>query len=365
MWGRGLPRPVGALPNVLEENMKVAAAVAEILKREGVDFLIGYPVNPIIEAAAEADIRTIVVRQERTGLHMADAVSRLTSGQRIGVFAMQHGPGTENAFGGVAQAYGESAPIVGLPMGYPRHLTNVPPNFNAFLNFQHVTKSAEQVSLAAVVPDALRRAFTQAKNGRPRPTLVEIPSDVFEEDVAEPLDYEPAPRLRSGPDPHAVDEVARVLVEAERPLVFAGQGVHYAQAWPQLRALAELLEAPVTTSIQGKSAFPESHPLALGCAGRSMPRPVHDFLQRADVIFGIGCSFTRTNFGATMPAGRTVVHATLDVGDVNKDIPVQHALVGDAPLTLEALVAAVSDRLGGRPRGRMQAVAAEIASGRE
>jgi thiamine pyrophosphate-dependent acetolactate synthase large subunit-like protein len=345
--------------------MKVAAAVAEILKREGVDFLIGYPVNPIIEAAAEADIRTIVVRQERTGLHMADAVSRLTSGQRIGVFAMQHGPGTENAFGGVAQAYGESAPIVVLPMGYPRHLTNVPPNFNAFLNFQHVTKSAEQVSLAAVVPDALRRAFTQAKNGRPRPTLVEIPSDVFEEEVAEPLDYEPAPRLRSGPDPHAVDEVARVLVEAERPLVFAGQGVHYAQAWPQLRALAELLEAPVTTSIQGKSAFPESHPLALGCAGRSMPRPVHDFLQRADVIFGIGCSFTRTNFGATMPAGRTVVHATLDVGDVNKDIPVQHALVGDAALTLEALVAAVSDRLGGRPRGRMQAVAAEIASGRE
>jgi thiamine pyrophosphate-dependent acetolactate synthase large subunit-like protein len=345
--------------------MKVAAAVAEILKREGVDFLIGYPVNPIIEAAAEADIRTIVVRQERTGLHMADAVSRLTSGQRIGVFAMQHGPGTENAFGGVAQAYGESAPIVVLPMGYPRHLANVPPNFNAFLNFQHVTKSAEQVTLAAVVPDALRRAFTQAKNGRPRPTLVEIPSDVFAEEVPEPLDYEPTPRLRSAPDPHAVDEVARVLVEAEQPLVFAGQGVHYAQAWPQLRALAELLEAPVTTSIQGKSAFPESHQLALGCAGRSMPRPVHDFLQRADVIFGIGCSFTRTNFGATMPTGRTVVHATLDAGDVNKDIPVQHALVGDAALTLDALLAAVSDRLGGRPRGRTQAVAAEIASGRQ
>jgi acetolactate synthase-1/2/3 large subunit len=345
--------------------MKVAAAVAEILKREGVDFLIGYPVNPIIEAAAEADIRTIVVRQERTGLHMADAVSRLTSGQRIGVFAMQHGPGTENAFGGVAQAYGESAPIVVLPMGYPRDLTNVPPNFNAFLNFQHVTKSAEQVTLARVVPDALRRAFTQARNGRPRPTLVEIPSDLFAEEVPEPLDYQPTPRLRSAPDPHAVGEVARVLVEAERPLVYAGQGVHYAQAWPQLRALAELLEAPVTTSIQGKSAFPESHPLALGCAGRSMPRPVHDFLQRADVIFGVGCSFTRTNFGATMPAGRTIVQATLDVGDVNKDVPVQHALVGDAALTLDALVAAVSERLGGRPRGRAPAVAAEIASGRE
>src|SRR5437660_3413311 len=106
-------------------SMQVSHVIAEILKREGVEFLIGYPVNPIIEAAAEADIRTIIVRQERTGLHMADAVSRVTSGERVGVFAMQHGPGTENAFGGVAQAYGDSAPIVVLPAGYPRSLMNV------------------------------------------------------------------------------------------------------------------------------------------------------------------------------------------------------------------------------------------------
>src|SRR5690349_449345 len=110
--------------------MHVAAAVAQILKCEGVDCLIGYPVNPVIEAAAEADIRTIIVRQERTGLHMADAISRLTSGDRVGVFAMQHGPGTENAFGGVAQAYADSAPIVVLPAGYARRMINVPPQFN-------------------------------------------------------------------------------------------------------------------------------------------------------------------------------------------------------------------------------------------
>ncbi len=109
--------------------MNVSTAIAEILKREGISFLIGYPVNPIIEAAAEANIRTIIVRQERTGLHMADAVSRVTSGERIGVFTMQFGPGTENAFGGVAQAYGDSVPILVLPAGYPRTLINVPPNF--------------------------------------------------------------------------------------------------------------------------------------------------------------------------------------------------------------------------------------------
>ena len=179
--------------------MKGAAAVAEILKREGTEILIGYPVNPIIEAAAVADIRTIMVRQERTGLHMADGFSRVSSGRRVGVFAMQHGPGTENAFGGVAQAYGDSVPIVVFPGGYPRRLTHVPPNFSALLNFRHISKWIEQVPFADVLPDALRRAFTQVRNGRPRPVVVEIPIDVFQEDVPEPLHYKPVPVTRSAP----------------------------------------------------------------------------------------------------------------------------------------------------------------------
>src|SRR3954454_20808144 len=219
--------------------MKAGAAVAEILKREGTKFLIGYPVNTIIEASAQADIRTIIVRQERTGLHMADAVSRMSSGRQIGVFAMQHGPGTENAFGGVAQAYGESSPIVVLPGGYPRRLMNIPPNFNAFLNFQHITKWCEQVTVADAVPDAMRRAFTQVRNGRPRPVLVEIPTDVMAEDVPEPLNYSPVPCARYAPDPTALAEVADMLVKAERPVIYAGQSVHYARSWDALRELAE------------------------------------------------------------------------------------------------------------------------------
>src|ERR1700740_697795 len=181
--------------------MKAAAAIAEILKREGVTFLIGYPVNTILEAAAAADIRTIIVRQERTGLHMADAVSRISSGRRTGVFAMQHGPGAENSFGGVAQAYGDSVAIVVLPAGYPRHLINVPPNFHTALNYSHITKCAEQVVPSSEVPAALRRAFTQVRNGRPRPALVEIPTDVFREDVSEPLTYRPAVAARTAPAP--------------------------------------------------------------------------------------------------------------------------------------------------------------------
>src|SRR5882724_4173184 len=340
--------------------MKAVAAVAEILKREGVKFLIGYPVNSIIEAAAQADIRTIIVRQERTGLHMADAVSRVTSGKRIGVFTMQHGPGSENAFGGVAQAYGDSVPIVVLPGGYPRRLTNIPPNFNSSLNYRHVTKWIEQVIMSDQVPDAMRRAFTQVKNGRPRPVLVEFPVDVFQEEIAEPLDYVVAPRMRYGPDPQAVSAVAAALVAAERPVIYAGQGVHYAEAWSQLRQLAELLEAPVTTSLQGKSAFPENHPLSLGSGGRSVSQQLHHFLTNSDLIFGIGCSFATTNYGVAMPKGKKIAHATLDATDINKDVPADLALVGDAGLTLQALLVEVKDRLKGGPRGRFSSVTQEI-----
>ena len=341
--------------------MRVAQAVAEMLKREGVEFIVGYPVNPLIEAAAEADIRTIIVRQERTGLHMVDAFSRLNCGDRIGVFTMQSGPGSENAFGGIAQAFGDSVPIVVLAGGYPRSLTNVPPNFNAFLNYQHITKWCEQVALPSAVPDAIRRAFTQVRNGRPRPVVIEIPGDVAREELPGELEYSPAPVARSAPDAEAVAAAARVLVDAERPVIYAGQGVHYARGWDSLRALAELLEAPVTTSLQGKSAFPEDHSLSLGSGGRSMPKPVHDFIQNADVIFGIGCSFAATSYGIAMPKGKTVIHATLDPADINAEVEVQHALVGDAKLTLDALIESAGELIGGKPRGRADAVAAEMA----
>lgn len=340
--------------------MKVVDAVAKVLKAEGVEYLFAYPVNPIIEAAAKLDIRPIIVRQERIGLHMADAVSRMTSGQQIGVFCMQSGPGSENAFGGVAQAYGDSAPIVVLPMGYSRGLTQVQPNFNSALNYRHVTKSCEQVTLPEAVPDALRRAFTQARNGRPRPALVEFPSDVFGEEIPDSFDPTPVPTTRYGPDSASIAAAADALLAAECPVIYAGQGVHYAQAWDSLKELAELLAAPVTTSLGGKSAFPENHPLALGSGGRAIPKPVHDYLQKSELIFGIGCSFTRTGFGVKIPSGKRVIHATLDPADINKDVPVEIALVGDAGLILEGLVAAVRERSGGVSETRAAAVTEEI-----
>lgn len=340
--------------------MKVVDAVAKVLKAEGVEYLFAYPVNPIIEAAAKLDIRPIIVRQERIGLHMADAMSRMTSGQQIGVFCMQSGPGAENAFGGVAQAYGDSAPIVVLPMGYSRGLTQIQPNFNSALNYRHVTKSCEQVTVPEAVPEALRRAFTQARNGRPRPALVEFPSDLFGEEIPDTFDPTPVPTTRYGPDSASIAAAADALLAAECPVIYAGQGVHYAQAWNSLKELAELLAAPVTTSLGGKSAFPEAHPLALGSGGRAIPKPVHDYLQKSDLVLGIGCSFTRTGFGVKIPAGKRVIHATLDPADINKDVPVEIALVGDAGLILEGLVEAVRERSDGASESRTAAVTEDI-----
>ena len=342
--------------------MKVVDAVAKVLKAEGVEYLFAYPVNPIIEAAAKLDIRPIIVRQERIGLHMADAMSRMTSGEKIGVFCMQSGPGSENAFGGVAQAYGDSAPIVVLPGGYSRSLTQIQPNFNSALNYRHVTKSCEQVTLPEAVPEAMRRAFTQARNGRPRPALVEFPSDLFGEEISEPFEPTPVPIVRYGPDSASIEAAADALLGAECPVIYAGQGVHYAQAWDSLKELAELLAAPVTTSLAGKSAFPENHALALGSGGRAIPKPVHHFLQKADLIFGIGCSFTRTGFGVRIPEGKRVIHATLDPADINKDVPVETALVGDAGLILDGLLEAVRDRSNGASEERRAAVTGEISA---
>jgi thiamine pyrophosphate-dependent acetolactate synthase large subunit-like protein len=342
--------------------MKVANAVAEILKREGIEFLIGYPVNPIIEAAAEADIRTIMVRQERIGLHMCDAIAKVTSGDRIGVFAMQHGPGTENAFGGVAQSYGDSCPVVVLPAGYARNINQVRPNFNAALNYRNITKWCEQVTVPSATEEAMRRAFTQVKNGRPGPVLIEFPSDLLREEISGPLDYQKTPQLKSGPDPRSVSEIAAALVDAQRPVICAGQGVHYGKAWKQLRELAELLEAPVMTTLPGKSAFPENHPLSLGSGGIGISKQLHTFLQNADLVFGIGCSFTRSSFATPMPKGKRIAHATLDPTDINKDVPVELAAVGDAGLTLDALLEEIKDRLHGKPRGRLEGVTRGISS---
>jgi thiamine pyrophosphate-dependent acetolactate synthase large subunit-like protein len=319
--------------------MKVGAAIAEIMKREGIEILTAYPVNHLIEYAAAADIRPIIVRQERIGLHMADAISRMTQGRKIGAFCMQQGPGTENAYGGIAQAFSESIPILVIPGGYPRRIAHVGANYNATREMRGIAKSAEPLTSAGEVANVMRRAFSHLRNGRGGPAIVEVPGDLWHEEMPGPLNYTSVQATRYGPEQAALREAARLLAKAERPVIYAGQGVHWARAWPQLKEFAEHLGAPVVTSLEGKSAFPEDHRLALGSGGVTMSRPARHFVDRADVIFGIGCSFTESNFAIAMPKGKTMIHATLDPDHLNKDIACAIGLVGDAALTLEGLLA--------------------------
>ena len=332
--------------------MNGAAAIARILKQEGVENLSCFPSNPIIEAAAAEGIRPIICRQERAGVNIADGFSRVSNGRRIGVFAMQYGPGAENAYGGVAQAFADSVPILLLPAGYPRDRADTSPNFGAALNYRGVTKWAGQVNRAARIPELMRRAFSHLRTGRPGPVLLEVPGDVSAEEVdAAALDIRPVTTVRSAGDPHDVAEAARALISAKRPVIHAGQGVLYAEAWDDLRELAELLQAPVMTTLTGKSAFPEDHPLSLGTGSNTTTGMVHHFLQNADLVFGIGCSFTQTTFGVTIPPGKVMVHSTNDPADVNKDYRIDIAVVGDAKLVLRQVIDEVKQQAGaGVPR---------------
>ncbi len=341
--------------------MKVGEAVAEIMKREGIEILCGYPVNHLLEFAAAADIRPVIVRQERIGLHMADAISRVTSGKKIGAFCMQHGPGAENAYGGVAQAYSESIPMLVIPQGYPRRIANIDPNFGSAREMRGISKRAEVVNLPAETQNVLRRAFSAIRNGRSGPAIVEVPTDIWNEEIGE-LDYTPVGVHKYGPDPVDVRTAAAASLEANRPVIYAGTGIHWSEAWTELKQLAELLGAPVTTSLGGKSAFPENHPLSLGSGGNAVPKPVHHFVQNADLIIGLGCSFTETNFGIKFPK-KKFIHATLDPNHLNKDVVSSIGLVGDAKLTIAALIGELKQSI--KSNRDPSAVVAEITKIRE
>jgi acetolactate synthase I/II/III large subunit len=322
--------------------MNGAALVAEILKREGTEFLACYPRNPLIEACAALDIRPILCRQERVGVGMADGYTRIKRGKRNGVFAAQAGPGIENAFPGIAQAYSENVPLLVIPAGLPLARQHMRPTFRAADVYRPVTKWSALAHAVEELPDLMRRAYHAMRSGKGGPVLIEIPAEVWEAEYRGELDYAPVPAQRSAPDPDAVKTAVKMLLAAKSPLLWAGQGVLYAEASDRLAALAELIPAPVVTTNPGKSAIPESHPLALGASTRSRPKMFTAFMAKADLVLAVGTSLTRTPFGPGVPPDKTIIHSTNEADDVNKDYRVAHAVIGDAALVLDALIAEVA-----------------------
>ncbi len=345
--------------------MRAADAIAEILKREGVTTLFCFPTTSIIENAVAAGIRPIICRQERVGVDMADGYARVTNGKPAGVFAMQYGPGSENAFPGIATAYSDSAPVLFLPLAQARDSSQIFPTFQSHRTYASVTKQVEEIRLPESTPAVMRRAFNALKNGRMGPVMVEVPRDLVDLDIgSDVLDYTPMRQTISAPDPRDADDAAKMLLAANCPVILAGQGVLYAEASDELVELAELLQAPVMTTVDGKSAFPEDHALALGSGGNTFTGPGRLFLYtKADLIFGIGTGLNRHPLTTPpLPKGVPIIHATNDTRDLHKSYNTEIALLGDAKLTLAAVIAAVKDRLGGKLPNRSPA--AEIAAER-
>jgi acetolactate synthase I/II/III large subunit len=344
--------------------MRVVDAIAEIMKLEGIPFLACYPTTPIIDACASAGIRPYLCRQERVGAGIADGYARVTNGRPPGAFAMQYGPGAENAFPGVATAFSDSTPMLCLPLGHPRDRAQVYPLFSSARTYASVTKNVETLNLPGEVGEVMRRAFALLKMGRPGPVMVEIPADVaLEEAPEEALRYTPVKVARPAANEQDVAEAAEALVGAGRAIIHAGQGVLYADATDELLELAELLQVPVMTTMEGKSAFPEDHELALGSVSGVMSGPAYQFLEQAEVVFAVGTSLTKHGMAATLPPGKTIIHATNDERDLSKNYDVQYPIMGDAKLVLRQFMDACKDLLS--QRTREAGVAGEIAQVRE
>ena len=345
--------------------MDGVTAVANVLKMEGVEWIAVMPSNPLIEAAAIAGIRPVVCRQERTGVHMADGFSRVNNGKKTGIFLAQNGPGAENAFGGVAQAYADSVPILILPAGVARKRVGVEPNFHPVRAYEPITKWAAHVNYADRVPELMRQAFTKLRSGKPGPVLLEIPQDLSADEISEEdFDYIPPQHMRTAADPQSITRAVRGLRSAQRPVIMAGQGVMYAEATAELMELAELLQIPVMTTLEGKSAFPENHPLSLGIGGSSQTGQVHRFLTNADVVFGVGVSFTKSSFTVPIPAGKTLIHLTNGDDDINKDYRSEYPILADAKLALRQFIDELKAQ-GVPARAANQELADEIAALKE
>jgi acetolactate synthase-1/2/3 large subunit len=320
-------------------------AIASILKAEGTDALFCFPDSRLVDACAVEGIRPIIGRSERVVINMADGFSRVAGGGRIGVCAVQEGAGIENAFSGVAQAFGDSVPLLLIPGQAGRDRVSVPPEFDAVSNYRGVTKWAAQANLPDRIPALMRRAFTALRTGRPGPVLLELPTDVADAPLAEEYDYEPVTGHRSGPDPADVDRALDLLLRARRPVVLAGQGIHRSGAYEELRQFAELLRLPVATTMGGKSTLPEHHPLALGVGAVSATAMVARFLEQADLVLALGTSLTRWWMSPPLGSGRPIIQCCLDERDLNKDYPVEHVVLGDARVVLAAMHSAASERL--------------------
>lgn len=326
-----------------------ADIIADILGAEDIKFIVGFPENRLFNSAAARGIRPIIARTERVAINIADGFTRMSDGRLIGVAAVQHGPGTEAAFAATAQAFGDGTPILIIASEYERANQDVQPNFRAAESFRNITAWSTTLNDWRKASETFRRAFNVLRSRRSGPVLVAIADDLLYEELGTiEFAHHPIKSHRSSSDPADIEDTVQVLLGARRPVLVAGQGVLYAGASSELQTLAELLHAPVMTTLNGKSAFPEDHPLALGAGGRSRPATVDHFLNLADLVLGIGTSFTRSEYITRMPDGVRTGQITDNATDFGKCTVTSFGCLGDAKLVLGQIIDLLKTK-GSRP----------------
>ncbi|MDA0788232.1 MAG: thiamine pyrophosphate-binding protein [Proteobacteria bacterium] len=342
--------------------MKGDAYIAQILKQEGVEWLSCFPSNPMIEALAKEGIRPIAFRHERGAVMAADGYSRVSDRKKLGVVAMQSQAGAENSAGGLAQANADNIPILVLPGGNPLNMLFVRPNYSASYSWTNVVRHAEFITGPRETGNVMRRAMHRLKSSAPGPVVVELPPDVVGQDIPDDaLNYRSPRPVVGVPSAGDIKDAARALVDAKDPLIWAGSGVMSAQATEELKQLAELLEVPVYTSLPGKSAIDERHPLAVGSGGLTTTGPARKWLKESDLIFAVGSSLTTTPYGQQFAQEKFLIHSVNDVDEINKDTVCDIGLVGDARQTLILMIDAVKGLIGasGRKTGTTERIKAE------
>lgn len=331
--------------------MKVSAnrGIARILKDEGSRFVSLFPSCRLNnDIGDEGGLPLIMMRDERYGVAVADAYSRLGDGKRFGVCTLQGGvnaAGLEYSTGAILQAFEDNSPVLCLTDGVgPAETGNSHFNIDRF--YSQITKWVGYIESASRVPEYMNRAFTNLKTGRPRPVLLQVPGNLGEYDEDE-FPYVPVQAWKSQADPDDVTAVVKLLLKARNPVMYVGQGIFYADGCAELLQFAELARIPVVTTLKAKSAFPENHALSLGVRGE----PVDYFLNNADLVFAMGTGMSPNRFSHAIwnAKNKTIIQCTIDTADINKSYRVNQALLGDAKLVLKQLIEEYS-RQGGKAK---------------
>jgi acetolactate synthase-1/2/3 large subunit len=337
----------------MTEALTGSQILCRALLEQGVDVLFGYPggaIMPFYHALPEfPELRHVLVRHEQAAAHAADGYARASG--RAGVCVATSGPGATNLVTGLATAHMDNTPVVAITGQVSRAMIGK----DAFQETdiigitQPITKHNRLVEDVEELADAVREAFYVAQEGRPGPVLLDIPKDVQNQKMewtgGRADSFEPS--LRPPSDLSAsLLEAARLIGEAERPLIMAGHGVLLSEATPELRVLAERTGIPVITTLLGISGFPEAHPLHLGMPGMHGEVHVNKAIQQADLIIGLGLRFDDRVTGnlAGFARGAKLIHVELDPSEVGKNVPAALPLVGDVREILCALLPLIAPR---------------------